>query len=208
MKKIAITQRLISTQNYFEIREALDIKWGLLFKELKFLPIILPIEFNYKKIFENIKIEGIILTGGNDLNVISKNTLSLKRDNFEKAIIKYGIKKNIPIYGMCRGMELITEFFGGSLKKVKGQVGVRQKLNINNNSKYFSELIKIKSVNSFHNYAVDNLPKDLIISASNKSGIVKAIEHKKYKILSQMWHTERERNFDKYQVNLIKKFFN
>ena len=50
------------------------------------------------------------------------------------------------------------------------------------------------------------MPKDLIISASNKSGIVKAIEHKKYKILSQMWHTERERNFDKYQVNLIKKF--
>ena len=71
----------------------------------------MPIEFNHKKIFENIKIEGIILTGGNDLNVISKNSLSLKRDNFEKAIIKYAIKKNIPIYGMCRGMEIITEFF-------------------------------------------------------------------------------------------------
>ncbi len=208
MKKIAISQRLISNQKYFEIREALDIKWGLLFKELNFLPIILPIEFNYKKIFENIKIEGIILTGGNDLNVISKSSLSLKRDNFEKAIIRYGIKKNIPIYGMCRGMEIITEYFGGSLKKVKGQVGVRQKLNINNNSKYFSELIKIKSVNSFHNYAVDNLPKDLIVSASNKNGIIKAIEHKKYKILSQMWHTERESKFDKNQVNLIKNFFN
>jgi len=207
MKKIAISQRLTSARDYFEIREALDIKWGLLFKELKFLPIVLPVEFNYKKIFENIKIDGIILSGGNSLSSVKKNSLSLKRDNFEKAIITYGIKNKIPIYGMCRGMEIITEYFGGSLKKVKGQVGVRQKLNINKNSKYFNELIKIRSVNSFHNYEVDTLPKDLIVSASNMKGIIKAIEHKKYKILCQMWHSERDRNFDKNQLNLIKKFF-
>ena len=69
MKIIAITQRLISNQSYFEIREALDIKWGKLLKKSNFIPIILPIEFGYKKYFESIKIDGIILTGGNDTNV-------------------------------------------------------------------------------------------------------------------------------------------
>jgi hypothetical protein len=40
MKKIALTQRLLLNQNYFEMREALDVKWGALFKKLNFLPVI------------------------------------------------------------------------------------------------------------------------------------------------------------------------
>ena len=67
MKKILISQRLISNQNYFEVREALDVKWGALFKKLNFLPVILPIEFGYKKYFETLKIDGIVLTGGGAL---------------------------------------------------------------------------------------------------------------------------------------------
>ena len=57
---------------------------GALFKKLNFLPIILPIQFDYKKYFNSIKIDGIILSGGNDLNIIHKNSLSFRRDRFEK----------------------------------------------------------------------------------------------------------------------------
>ncbi len=207
MKRIALTQRLLLNQNYFEEREALDIKWGALFKKLNFLPIILPIQFDYKKYFNSIKIDGIILSGGNDLNIIHKNSLSFRRDRFEKKIINYAIKKNIPVFGMCRGMEIIADYFGANFKKVKGQVGIRHKLKVNKNSKYFKELKKISSVNSFHNYAIDNLPKNLIISATNEKGMIKAMEHDRYKIFGQMWHSERENLFDKNQINLIKKFF-
>ena len=207
MKKIALTQRLLLNQNYFEVREALDIKWGGLFKKLNFLPVILPIEFEYKKYFNSIKIDGIILTGGNDLNVLNKNNLSLKRDQFEKKIIRYAIKKDIPIYGMCRGMQIISEYFGASFKKVKGQVAIRHSLTINKKSKYFKELNKLSTVNSFHSYAIDGLPKNMMVSATNENGIIKAMEHKKYKIFGQMWHSERENFFDKNQTILIKKFF-
>ena len=102
MKKIALTQRLLINENYFEVREALDVKWGGLFKKLDFLPVILPIEFEYKKYFNSIKIDGIILTGGNDLSALNENDLSIKRDQFEKRIIRYAIKNNIPILGTCR----------------------------------------------------------------------------------------------------------
>jgi hypothetical protein len=44
----------------------------------------LPIEFEYKEYFKSIKIDGIILTGGNDLSAINKDYLSSKRDKFEK----------------------------------------------------------------------------------------------------------------------------
>jgi len=35
-------------------------------------------------------------------------------------------------------------------------------------------------------------------------GIVKAIEHKKYKIFGQMWHSEREKPFNKNEMKLIR----
>ena len=207
MKKIALTQRLLLNKNYFEMREALDVKWGGLFKKLNFLPVILPIEFEYKKYFNFIKIDGIILTGGNDLSIVNKNNLSLKRDKFEKEIIRYAIKKNIPLYGMCRGMQIIADHFGAKFKKVKGQIDIRHRLKINEKSKYFKQLKKISTVNSFHDYAIDSLPKNIMVSATNEKGMIKAIEHKKYKIFGQMWHSERENFFNKNQINLIKNFF-
>ena len=44
-------------------------------------------------------------------------------------------------------------------------------------------------------------------NGTNENGIIKAMEHKKYKIFGQMWHSERENSFDKNQIRLIKNFF-
>ena len=84
MKVIAVTQRLVLNQSDYEMREALDVRWGELFKKINFVPIIFSILFFYKKYFNFLKFYGIILTGGNDLYSTNKNTMSLKRDNFEK----------------------------------------------------------------------------------------------------------------------------
>jgi gamma-glutamyl-gamma-aminobutyrate hydrolase PuuD len=67
MKKIAITQRIIENNSYYEIRECLDIKYAKMFKKLGFLPIVLPIEYDFKLYFQSIKIDGIFLTGGNEV---------------------------------------------------------------------------------------------------------------------------------------------
>lgn len=208
MIKIAVTQRLILNDSYYEHREALDVNWGLLFKELNFLPIVLPIEYDFKNYFESIDIDGILLTGGNDLNSLNPNDESLKRDNFEKELIKYGIKNDIPIFGVCRGMQIIAEYFGADFVKVENQVAIKHSLKVNKKSKYFNELSKLNEVNSFHDYAVNNLSNDFIISSKNRDAIIKAIEHKKYKIFGQMWHSEREEPFIEEELNLIKKFFN
>ena len=50
----------------------------------------------------------IILPGGNDL--LSKDKISKIRLKVEFKMIKYGIKKNIPILGVCRGMQVINFF--------------------------------------------------------------------------------------------------
>lgn len=208
MKKILVTQRLIQNDSYYEIREALDIQWGKLFMELEFIPIILPYEYDFETYFSNMEIDGILLTGGNDLASINNNVLSLKRDSFEKLLLDYAIKNNIPVFGICRGLQIIADYFSSEFIKVNNQVGIKHKLKVNKESKYFNLLNKLERVNSYHNYSIKNVSNEILISATTEDGIIKAIEHKKYKIFAQMWHSEREIPFGKNELNLIKNFYN
>jgi len=207
LKKIAITQRLVLNESYYEIRETLDIRWGEVFKKLGFLPIILPIEIEFEQYFDNMDIDGIMLTGGNDLTIVNNNKLSLKRDTFEKKLIDYAIKKQIPLFGVCRGMQIIANYFNLALTKVENQVAVRHKLFGNKDSKYYNLISELYEVNSFHNYALKDVTNDFIVSASNEIGTIKAIEHRNYKIFAQMWHTERETPLNKSELDIIKYFF-
>ncbi len=207
MKKIAITQRLIENQPYKEIREALDVNYAKLISFAGFLPIALPYEVDFVKYFQELDISGILLTGGNDLNSIALSPLSEKRDQYEKELIAYAIDNNIPVFGMCRGLQIIAEYFGATYKKVSDQVDTRHALEVRQESLYLNQLCSIGTVNSFHNFSVDDLKGGLIISATTEDGIIKAIEHKEYKIFAQMWHSERESIFNEQEIQLIKDFF-
>jgi 3'(2'),5'-bisphosphate nucleotidase len=207
VKKIAITQRLVTNDSYFEVRECLDINYSKLISACGYMPIVLPYEVEFKYYFENIDIEGVLLTGGNDLNSCSQNDLSQKRDTFEKKLLTYCIKNKIPVFGICRGMQVIAEFFGSSFKRIENQVNIRHDLQVNQSAIYKDCLKLLETVNSYHNFSIDNIGDNLIVSATDTNGIIKAIEHKNIKIFAQMWHSEREKNFNQSELNLIKKFF-
>lgn len=207
MKKIAITQRLIENTSYEEIREVLDINYAKFINEAGYLPIALPYKVNFIEYFEEFNISGVLLTGGNDLNSINPSPLSKQRDKFEKELISYAVSNNIPIFGICRGLQVIAEYFGSTFKKVKGQVNTHHTLKSSHNSFYSKQIDMIGAVNSFHNFAIDSLSDELKLSAMGNN-IIKAIEHKKYKIFAQMWHSERGLDFNKQEVQLIKDFFN
>ena len=208
MKKILITQRLKEHSDYFEEQEALDISWGELFNEIGFLPIVLPYEYDFKNYFREFKIDGILLTGGNDLSLFHRSRLSEKRDDFELKLIDAAIKNSIPIFGVCRGMQIIAHYFKSSFKSVENQVNTKHTLVVNQSSKYAKYLNMIEEVNSFHNFAVESVSEEFLISASDKNGVIKAIEHKKYKIFAQMWHSERVHPFNAEELELMKVFFN
>ena len=148
------------------------------------------------------------MTGGNDLSLFDNNDLSKKRDKFEKNLISYGLKYNIPIFGVCRGMQVIAEYFGSSFEKVDKQVAVYHKLTLNKDSKFYKYLLNIDRVNSFHNYGIKRLSSDFKITAWNEDKtVIKAIEHKDYRVFGQMWHSEREDPFDVNELKLISDFF-
>ncbi len=207
MKKIAITQRLIENTSYKEVYDALDIRWASVFNKLRVLPVVFPTNYDPEKYFDELDIAGVILSGGNDLSRFSNGQLSHIRDEFEKKIVNSCMRRGLPLLGVCRGMQLVTDHLGGTLKKAQGHVGVRHELLADRSSQFHSEISRLGSVNSFHNYVVEKLPVGFVSAATSADGYYEAAENKERKIFLQMWHCEREEPFNESNMQIIKKFF-
>ncbi|UFS72435.1 gamma-glutamyl-gamma-aminobutyrate hydrolase family protein [Geomonas sp. RF6] len=193
MKKIALTQRLVEVAEYPETRDALDLRWGPLCHELGVLPVILPTGYDFLPYFEKIGIDGVVLTGGNDLSCCSGSPLSARRDDFEKRLLACAIERGVPVVGICRGMQLIGDYFGASLQRVAGHTGgARHGLTVDEESRYGGLLRELGPVNSYHSYALTDVPEPLLVVARSEDGVVEAVQHRELPVFGQMWHSERE----------------
>ena len=129
-KLIAITQREIKDKIGGETRDSLDRRWFSFFKKCDFIPVLLPSEITLvKQIFAQIKIDGILLSGGGDIK--SCGGKDVAREEVEDFLIKFSVQKKIPLLGVCRGMQKIQDSFGIKLDKVLGHVAKKQKITIN-----------------------------------------------------------------------------
>ena len=208
MKNIGITTRIIIDDNHGEVRDALDIKWIELLNYIGFNPVILPTGIDYSSYIKSLDIDGIIFTGGNDLFSMSKNDLSEIRDKKEKRILDFAIQESIPVYGVCRGMQFIAEYFGSTFRKLPNHVATTHEIKPAH-SFWGSEYLKnLNTVNSFHNYGINLLSEKLLNVATAEDSSVEAFTHKSFKIFGQMWHPEREEPFKVFDLKLIQEFFN
>ena len=112
------------------------------------------------------------------------------------------------MYGICRGMQFIAEYFGSTLIKISNHVATIHKIKPTHSfwgSEYLNYLTK---VNSYHNYGFNLLSDKLLSVAVAEDSSVEAFIHKTLKIFGQMWHPEREEPFKVIDIKLIQKFFN
>ena len=209
MKLIGITQRIEAVEGYNEIREQLDVKWGELLIECGYMPIVLTKNIDIEVLLEHITLQGIILTGGNDLSSLSNRCIDKTRDLFEKSIIEASIQRNIPILGVCRGMQVIGEFFGAQILEVENHIGMGHDINIIPNTVLHKCMKKDQlNVNSYHKYSIKDIDENIFnILATSKNREIEAIMHKSYPIMAQMWHPEREEPFKEGDKTIIKELF-
>ena len=197
MKVVLYTQRVEVAESYGERRDCADQNIPCFIEACGYLPLPLPNIRNIaERLIEQIQPSGIVLTGGNSLTKYGGE--APERDEVERWILDVSLERDIPVYGFCRGMQVILDYFGCELEQVQGHVAVRHKL-----SGTLGEL----EVNSFHNQACYKVKGPLEALARTQDGVIEAVRHKDKRILGTMWHPEREERFQTLDLRRLKELF-
>ncbi|MBQ9219655.1 gamma-glutamyl-gamma-aminobutyrate hydrolase family protein [Succinivibrio sp.] len=197
---VFFSQRVEVNSSYQERRDCIDQRLVSFLRECGYLPISLPnIEEMLPDYFRLVSPKAIVLTGGNSLERYGGN--APERDKTDKYLIEKSIEKDIPLIGICRGMQSILDYFGEELVKVKGHVATRHFISaINGKNACFN-----REVNSFHNQGLYEIKSDaLIVLATSEDGVVKSVIHRSKPIMGIMWHPERECSFSILDKNLFR----
>lgn len=206
MKSVLVTQRVEIIESYKERRDCADQRISEFISCCGYLPLLVPNNPDIvKKIIEEVNPAGIILTGGNSIVKYGGN--APERDDTDKILLEESSHRKIPLYGFCRGMQSILDYFGETLVNVGGHVAVRHALTWQKNSILDAKRIP-QEANSYHNQGCMGLmKKELLCAARSEDGVIEAVIHKELPILGTMWHPEREALFRRTDIDLVRFIF-
>ena len=161
------------------------------------------------------KLDGILLTGGADINplflgeepVKELHGINPRRDRQELLLTRLAADRQIPILGICRGIQTMNAAFGGPLyQDIHSQMeGTRIKHSQELDRSYASHTVTIEkdtllhnlfkadtiAVNSFHHQAVKEAAPGFRVCARATDGVIEAMESTEYKsMLGVQWHPE------------------
>ncbi len=181
------------------------------------------LENNAEKVTE---LDGLLITGGGDVHprfYTKEDHLDLtedvdeRRDEFEFDVLEKALDSEVPIFGICRGMQVMNVCLGGSLiRDLKSEgfddhSGSKQHPIAHAVTIHPHSLLKEVAgstepvVNSHHHQAVKDLGRGLVASAVSTDGVVEAAEWVMKDgmpfLLLVQWHPER----DKDQTNVFSK---
>ncbi|MFB2835119.1 gamma-glutamyl-gamma-aminobutyrate hydrolase family protein [Floridanema evergladense] len=193
------------------------------------LPMLIPPgEPNLNSILE--WVDGIIFSGGGDLDPATYNggehpeiyNVNRERDRFELSLAKYALETDIPILGICRGLEVLVVASGGKLiphlpdvfgeKVIHRQTQscpVEHSINIIPGT-HLAKIIGAgeTTVFSWHHQAARNIPKGWRLAATAADGVIEALEHEEHPwAFAIQWHPEMSLN-DKRQQRIFRAFIN
>ena len=180
------------------------------------VPFIIPAYDDTNMIVNTLEqIDGLLLTGGADINPLfwgeepiqELHGINPRRDRQELLLTQLAADRQIPILGICRGIQTMNAAFGGSLyQDIHSQMeGKRIKHDQNLDRCYASHTVDIEkdtvlhqlfgtdtiAVNSFHHQAVKEAAPGFRVCARAKDGVIEAIESTEYKsMLGVQWHPE------------------
>ncbi len=190
-KKIGITSRIVESPNYNEKRDALSHDWPHFLETLNLIPIFIPNALSDVTNFLNdLDLDGFILSGGDNIGD------DLKRDKTEKHVLEFATNNKLPLFGVCRGMQVINNFFDGNILKSNDTKHIDNLHLVDILESPFSKILgdsKI-NVNSFHQNLIKSeiLGNDLIPFAVDTSDdTIEGFFHKSLPVSGVMWHPER-----------------
>lgn len=197
MKIVIYTQRVEQVESYHEVRDCADQNIPRFIEACGYLALpICNVNSNIPELVELLKPKGIVLTGGNSL--VKYGGTAPERDLTDRQLIELALEKGIPLYGFCRGMQSILDYFGVYLQTVKEHVAVAHRI---------SGDIEDRIVNSYHREAAVEVLPPLKAESRSVDGVVESVIHENGFIYGTMWHPEREQPFKQRDIVMLQKLF-
>jgi putative glutamine amidotransferase len=159
---------------------------------------------------------GLALSGGGDIDPAlfgeaekpGLDSVSRERDEAEFLALRLAMERGMPIFGICRGLQVMNVCFGGTLfqdiDRDRERPSVTHQQTEPWGARVHDVIIEDGSlllgivgerhlrINSFHHQAVRDVAPTLTVSAVGEDGLVEAAEMKDYPWgLGVQWHPER-----------------
>jgi putative glutamine amidotransferase len=157
------------------------------------------------------RIDGLLLAGGGDIDPAlyggdpqAAQLVDRKRDDFELALIRGACQRDMPILGICRGIQILNVSQGGTLRDLRHDAELSETHGIDLDSIDAHEVEIVDGsrlaqllgpgthrVNSFHGQAVNQVGQTAQAVARSPDGLVEAIELPGQSfVIGTQWHPE------------------
>jgi len=209
MKRIGLTQRVDVVASYKERRDCLDQRWAVHMLSLSFCPVPLANDVTDVGTYvDALGLDGVVLTGGNDLSGLEGSTdIAPERDRFEGLLLDVCGDRQLPVLGVCRGLQFMNIQYGGSVTGVEGHVARRHSMSLD--PVFFHGCPQSIVVNSYHNFAIDERGRSIQLKpiAWADDGTIEAVAHISLPQFGVMWHPEREESLAPHDILIIRGAF-
>jgi gamma-glutamyl-gamma-aminobutyrate hydrolase PuuD len=209
---LAISQRVVENPTYRDRRDALSQDWAITFARHMPEAVLVPVPnclANVAAWLGAVQPRGIILSGGNDWGTAPD------RDATETALFDFAQQRDIPLLGVCRGLQVIHKLTGGeiepSIAAATGTSHTAVQHGIHLAAGPFRDIARQDEicVNSYHDQGVllsSGLSADLEVFATAGDG-VEGFVHRSRPVLAIQWHPERDGSPSDFDFAIIRKLF-
>lgn len=184
------------------------------------IPLVLPPYTDEEALCQTLdRVDGILLSGGGDINPLllgeepipGLHGICPQRDEMELLLIREAYNRQIPMLGICRGIQTLVAALGGTVYQdlnTQYSEAPLVKHDQDLDRAYASHTVKMEAgsilsrlfpeavekglpVNSFHHQAVRTPGPLLRVAAKATDGVIEAVESNEFKsIIGVQWHPE------------------
>lgn len=211
------TPELLEMEHGTFRRHTLSDNYSMSIEAAGGIPVMLPAHFDDVNAMLD-RLDAVIITGGGDVDPtrygqeIYEKTGDVddERDAFELAMVHAAIERDIPLLGICRGLQILNVALGGTLHQDLSDLYQdahehrQQSLKIHHEEKFQSvnltpgnHLLRAMGIdeefeiNSFHHQGIETLAEPLQPMATAADGLIEAVQHPGMTFgMAVQWHPE------------------
>ena len=171
------------------------------------LPVNLPIDVDIEAVAQ--RLDGVLLTGGTDIDPARYGAdpdpellgIETERDELELRLLETAMNRDIPILGICRGIQLVNVHLGGTLNQ---HVPEHSRFDVSADTEVHEVTMapdsvlggiygERRQVNSLHHQTVADVAPGLTVTATADDGTIEGLELGD-NLVAVQWHPEMMRS--------------